>query len=123
MRRSALALSGAFAALALTMALPLTPSASALPGQVCFWPEPGEMGGGWCYNPSPGGFAVPADYVHRNAKSFSSQVDRTVYVFSFPRQGPCLQRTVYGGDYSENWEWWDKFDGVDTVPHADCAPG
>ncbi|MEV0373506.1 hypothetical protein AB0I10_27445 [Streptomyces sp. NPDC050636] len=125
MRRSTLALSGVLATLALTAAPPLVPPAAALPGHVCFWPEPGETGpgGGWCYNPAPGGFAVPADHVLRHAKSFGSQVDKTVYALHFPSQGRCLQRTIRGGDYSENWEWWDKLDAVDTARHADCEPG
>ncbi|MFD9905405.1 hypothetical protein [Streptomyces sp. NPDC059063] len=124
MRRSALAFSGVLATLALSAAPPLAPPAEALPGKVCFWPEPGETGagGGWCYTPGSG-FAVPEERVHRHAKSFSSQVDTTVYALHFPRSGPCLQRTIRGGDYSENWEWWDKFDGVDTNPHSDCEPG
>lgn len=125
LKHSVLALCGVVAALATTAAPPLVPPASALPGHVCFWPEPGETGagGGWCYNPADGGFAVPPDRVLRHAKSFSSQVDRTVYALHFPRQGPCLQRTIWGGDYSGNWEWWDKLDAVDTTPHADCEPG
>lgn len=99
--------------------------ALALPGHVCFWPEPGETGagGGWCYDPARGGFAVPDDRVLRHARSFTSQVDRTVYALHFPAQGPCLQRVIRGGDYSENWEWWDKLDAVDTTAHADCEPG
>ncbi|TJZ56785.1 hypothetical protein FCH28_04435 [Streptomyces piniterrae] len=125
MRRSALVVSGVLAVLALTAAPPLTTPASALPGKVCFWSEPGEMGAGgaWCYDPAAGGFAVPADHVHRHAKSFSSQVNSTVYALHFPSQGPCLQRRIYGGDYSENWEWWDKLDAVDTRQHPDCEPG
>lgn len=80
-------------------------------------------GGGWCYDPGRGGFAVPADRVLRHARSFGSQVDKTVYALYLPAHGPCLQRVIRGGDYSENWEWWDKLDAVDTTPHADCQPG
>ncbi|MEU6374336.1 hypothetical protein [Streptomyces sp. NPDC046909] len=111
------------------VALTLTtapPPAAALPGYVCFWPEVGETGAGgaWCYDPARGGFAEPEARVLRHAKSFSSQVNRTVYALHFPSGGRCLQRTIYGGDYSEDWqEWWNKFDGVDTNPHSDCEPG
>ncbi|MFC8347843.1 hypothetical protein [Streptomyces sp. NPDC057280] len=122
MRRSvtlALALSAALTALTPTPSA----SAAALPGHVCFWPQPGEMGGGWCYDAGRGGYAELDATVRRNAKSFSSQVDRTTYVLHFPRSGGCLQRTVYGGDYSENWEWADKADAIDAVPHSDCQPG
>ncbi|MFC7303080.1 hypothetical protein ACFQVC_02450 [Streptomyces monticola] len=99
--------------------------AAALPGYVCFWPEPGETGpgGGWCYNPTPGGFAEPEARVLRHAKSFASQVDKTVYALHFPGQGPCLQRTIHGGDWSGNWEWWNRLDAVDTNRHADCEAG
>lgn len=40
-----------------------------------------------------------------------------------PSPGPCLQHTIHGGDCSENGEWWDKFDAVDTNAHSDCEPG
>ncbi|KUN21354.1 hypothetical protein AQJ23_30985 [Streptomyces antibioticus] len=75
MRRSvtlALALSAALTALTPTPSA----SAAALPGHVCFWPQPGEMGGGWCYDAGRGGYAELDAAVRRNAKSFSSQVDR-----------------------------------------------
>ncbi|TPQ17786.1 hypothetical protein [Streptomyces sporangiiformans] len=66
---------------------------------------------------------MPADHVHRHARSFSSQVDTTVYALHFPSQGRCLQRTLWGGDYSENWEWWNKLDAIDTTRHAGSEPG
>jgi len=116
------ALSAALTALALAPA-PEAAAVAVQPGHVCFWPQPGEMGGGWCYDANRGGYAELDNAVRRNAQSFSSQVNRTTYVLHFPRSGPCLQRTVYGGDYSENWEWSGKVDAIDTTPHSDCQPG
>ncbi|MGW7414989.1 hypothetical protein [Streptomyces sp. NPDC054863] len=96
---------------------------AALPGYVCFWPEPEETGagGGWCYNGT--GYAEAAPHVKRHAKSFSNQTQDTFYALSFPREGGCLYRTVYGGDYSGFWEWWDKLDGVQRSRPTDCRPG
>lgn len=95
----------------------------ALPGQVCFWPERGEQGteGAWCYDSRRGGFAEPAAHVFHHARSFSSQADEVVYALHFPPSGPCLQRTITALEYSENWDWWDKLDGVDSTPHEDCT--
>ncbi|CAM5243994.1 hypothetical protein GCM10010329_44040 [Streptomyces spiroverticillatus] len=107
-----------------------TPSASAapaapaaLPGYVCFWSEPEEhgAGGGWCYNGT--GYSEAEPRVKRHAKSFSNQTQDTFYALHFLRDGGCLYRTIYGGDYSPNWEWWEKFDGVQRSRPADCQPG
>ncbi|MER6999410.1 hypothetical protein [Streptomyces sp. NPDC000410] len=96
---------------------------SALPGHVCFWPEPEEMGpgGGWCYNGT--GYSEAAPHVKRHAKSFSNQSQDTFYAIHFPREGGCLYRTIYGGDYAPHWEWWEKLDGVQRTRPSDCSPG
>ncbi|MFD6278186.1 hypothetical protein ACFWFI_21870 [Streptomyces sp. NPDC060209] len=96
---------------------------AALPGHVCFWPEADEMGagGGWCYSGT--GYAEAAPHVKRHAKSFNNQTQDTFYAIHFPRDGGCLYRTVYGGDYSAYWEWWDKLDGIQRVRPTDCLPG
>ncbi|NGN65811.1 hypothetical protein G5C51_18160 [Streptomyces sp. A7024] len=98
-------------------------SSAALPGYVCFWSEPEEHGpqGGWCYNGA--GYAEARPDVKRHAKSFSNQTQDTFYALSFPREGPCLYRTIYGGDWSGNWEWWEKFDGVQRNKPTDCQQG
>lgn len=136
MRRTATALATALTAVALTTltgasppvpASPPTPTAraAALPGFICFWPEPGEtgQGGGWCYDPGRGGYNEPEQRIRRHAKSFSNQTQQQAYALHFPSSGPCLKRRIYSGDYSENWEWWDKFDAIDTNDHSDCQPG
>ncbi|WP_419997995.1 hypothetical protein [Streptomyces boninensis] len=103
--------------------LPAPAASAALPGYVCFWSETEEHGpqGGWCYNGT--GYAEARPDVKRHAKSFSNQTQDTFYALSFPREGPCLYRTIYGGDWSGNWEWWDKFDGVQRNKPADCQQG
>ncbi|MDG4859731.1 hypothetical protein P8605_16495 [Streptomyces sp. T-3] len=128
MRRTAAILAAAFSTLALA-ALPgasaqASAPAPALPGKVCFWSQPNEHDpqGGWCYTPGTG-FAVPAEHVLRKARSFTSQVNQTVYALHFPGSGPCLHRTIYGGDYDMDWEWGSKLDAIQTDRPTDCQPG
>jgi hypothetical protein len=127
MRLRAAALSTAVVCTAATPAAATGPAlpavGAALPGHVCFWPEPNEMGpgGGWCYNGT--GFAEAAPHVKRHAKSFSNQSQETFHALHFPGGGGCLYRTVYGGDYASYWAWWDKLDGVQSSRPTDCSPG
>jgi hypothetical protein len=129
MRLRAAALSTAVVCTAATPAAATGPApalpavGAALPGHVCFWPEPNEMGpgGGWCYNGT--GFAEAAPHVKRHAKSFSNQSQETFYVLHFPGGGGCLYRTVHGGDHASYWECWDKLDGVQSSRPTDCSPG
>ncbi|MFJ2745184.1 hypothetical protein ACIO3O_36630 [Streptomyces sp. NPDC087440] len=106
-----------------TTSAPAVEARAALPGYVCFWSEPEEhgAGGGWCYNGT--GYAEAETRVKRHAKSFSNQTQDTFYALHFQRDGGCLYRTIYGGDYSANWEWWEKFDGVQRGKPTDCQPG
>ncbi|WP_237773411.1 hypothetical protein [Streptomyces luteocolor] len=130
MRHPAAALAAALTAVALTAlggasatASPAAPAAPAAagPGEVCFWPEPGQMGGGaWCYR--PGGYAEAGGGVHRHAGSFRSDYNGSVFAIHFPRWGGCVYREIRAWDTSDNWDWGGKLDGVDSEKR-DCQPG
>ncbi|MDR3084492.1 MAG: hypothetical protein LBV60_26855 [Streptomyces sp.] len=109
-RPSALALTLFAAVAALLPAAGLASASAVAAGRVCFWTEIGQHGQAWCYAP-PGYADAEGTVVHRRAVSFSSSADRTLYAISYNASG-CLYRTIYAGDYSENWEWAGKFDGI-----------
>ncbi|WP_338703134.1 hypothetical protein V2W30_37915 [Streptomyces sp. Q6] len=107
-RTSALALTLLSAAAALVPAA-AGAQAAAGPGQVCFWTEVGQHGQAWCYGPP--GYAEAENGTQRHAYSFDSRVGDTVYAISYTTSG-CLYREIRRDDYSENWEWAQKLDGV-----------
>lgn len=91
------------------------------PGEVCFWPEPGQMGGGaWCY--TPGGYAEAPDGIQRHAGSFRSDYNGSVFAIHYPRWGGCVYREIRAWDISDNWDWAGKLDGVDS-DKRECEPG
>lgn len=94
--------------------------ARALPEHVCFWTEPGQHGNSWCYR--PGGYAEVPVPVKRNAHSFSSDVNASTYAISWTRWG-CIYREIRAYDYSDQWDWADKLDGMDSNVPADCERG
>ncbi|CAL9676853.1 hypothetical protein [Streptomyces sp. enrichment culture] len=96
------------------------PTAQAAPGKVCFWTGPDETGTAWCYSPS--GYAEAGPGVARNVHSFSSHVDRTVYAISYGSGSGCLYREIPAFDFSDNWQWGGKLDGVSDTTMG-CQPG
>ncbi|MFI5661231.1 hypothetical protein [Streptomyces sp. NPDC051684] len=109
-------LGGATTALAPTAA---AAPAAVPPGQVCFWTEVGMHGQAWCYGPP--GYADAENGTARHAVSFDSRVAGTVYAISYTATG-CLYREIRRDDYSENWEWAGKLDGVSDTTMG-CEPG
>ncbi|MGN5376668.1 hypothetical protein BIV25_36600 [Streptomyces sp. MUSC 14] len=89
-------------------------------GHVYFWPEPGQMGGAWDY--APPGFKAAEPPVKRSAGSFDSHASVTVYAISDQPGGRCLYRAIYPDDYSDNWDWAGKFDGVSDTTMG-CQAG
>jgi hypothetical protein len=59
--------------------------------------------------------------VKRHAYSFDSHASVTVYAISY-QPGDCLYRAIHPDDYSNNWEWATKFDGVSDSTMG-CQPG
>lgn len=96
------------------------PTAAAIPGQVCFWTGAGQMGNAWCYR--PGGYAEVEPPVQRNAHSFRSDYNGTVYAISWQSWG-CVYREIRPYDYSDDWEWATKLDGVDSGIPSGCQQG
>ncbi|MFD9793406.1 hypothetical protein ACFWXK_20940 [Streptomyces sp. NPDC059070] len=120
----------AVAIAAITALLPaaaLTPAASSAPtrhavplGHVYFWSGPNQMGAGGAWDYAPPGYKEAEQRVKRQARSFDSHVTKTVYAISYQNAGRCLYRAIYPDDYSNNWEWAGKFDGVsDTTMGCD----
>ncbi|MDH2388360.1 hypothetical protein QCN29_06080 [Streptomyces sp. HNM0663] len=103
-------------------ASPTSASASAEergPGEVCFWTEPGQHGSGWCYRP-PGYADVPASH-HDKTASFRSDANRSVYAIDWGRNG-CHHRLIRPYDFSDNWSWGSRIDGVaDTTMGCEAA--
>ncbi|MFI6874132.1 hypothetical protein ACIBL6_11890 [Streptomyces sp. NPDC050400] len=89
------------------------------PGQVCFWTEPGMHGQAWCY--APPGYAEAENGTQRHAYSFESRAGQSVYAISYTVSN-CLYREIRPGDYSDNWEWAQKLDGVADNTMG-CEPG
>ncbi|MFI1200710.1 hypothetical protein K2224_39010 (plasmid) [Streptomyces sp. BHT-5-2] len=89
-------------------------------GHVYFWPKSGQMGGAWDY--SPPGYKEATPPVKRSAVSFDSHASVTVYAISYENGGGCLYRAIHPDDYSENWEWAGKFDGVSNTTMG-CEAG
>ncbi|MEV3855953.1 hypothetical protein AB0J38_16710 [Streptomyces sp. NPDC050095] len=89
------------------------------PGQVCFWTEAGQHGQAWCY--APPGYAEAENGTQRHAYSFESRVGDSVYAISYTVSN-CLYREIRRDDYSENWEWAQKIDGV-ADNKMGCEPG
>lgn len=89
------------------------------PGQVCFWTEIGMHGQAWCYGPP--GYADAENGTARHATSFDSHVSGTVYAISYTSTG-CVYREIRRDDYSENWEWAGKLDGVSDTTMG-CEQG
>ncbi|MGH4028003.1 hypothetical protein ACQB60_03580 [Actinomycetota bacterium Odt1-20B] len=90
------------------------------PGRVCFWTQPGMMGQAWCYGPP--GYAEAENGTQRNAHSFESRYNGTVYAISYSSGSGCLYREIRTDDYSEDWEWAGKLDGVSHETMG-CEPG
>ncbi|MFI6056205.1 hypothetical protein ACIBCO_39845 [Streptomyces violascens] len=92
------------------------PTSSAVPsGHVYFWSGPNQMGAGGAWDYQPPGYREAAPRVKRQAHSFDSHASVTVYAISYQGGGGCLYRAIYPGDYSDNWEWAGKFDGVSNT--------
>ncbi|MCL3998983.1 hypothetical protein [Streptomyces lavenduligriseus] len=58
----------------------------------------------------------------RSAYSFDSHASVTVYAINFQRGDSCLYRAIRPDDYSDNWEWATKFEGVSDTTMG-CQPG
>ncbi|WP_189956449.1 hypothetical protein [Streptomyces alanosinicus] len=110
--RSLLIRSALAAALA-PAAAPATHTAAAVPaGHVYVWPEPNQMGSGGAWDYVPPGYREADPRVKRHAYSFDSHASVTVYAISYQPGGNCLYRAIYPDDYSDSWEWAQRFDGV-----------
>ncbi|MFJ2769827.1 hypothetical protein [Streptomyces sp. NPDC087300] len=126
MRLRAAATTAVFAALLTAVAPSATaePTATRLatpPNQVCFWTKPGMMGQAWCYGPP--GYAEAENGTQRNAYSFESRVNGTVYAISYGAGSSCVYREIRKDDYDENWTAWaTKLDGVSHETMG-CEPG
>ncbi|MFE0197780.1 hypothetical protein ACFW0I_18820 [[Kitasatospora] papulosa] len=122
LRRSALSAAALAAALSPALlpapagAVPVAPPA---PGQVCVWTAAGQHGTGWCYSP-PGYRDVPG-FLHDNAASFRSDVNRDVYAIDWAR-GTCYARLIRAYDHSDNWSWGSRIDGVADTDQG-CEAG
>ncbi|AWI31095.1 hypothetical protein E3E14_01265 [Streptomyces sp. ICN441] len=112
-------LSAALSLAALPAPAGAAPVAPAAPGQVCFWTGAGQHGTGWCYSP-PGYRDVPA-FLHDNAASFRSDVNRAVYAIDWAR-GTCYARLIRAYDHSDNWSWGSRIDGVADTDQG-CEAG
>ncbi|MFE0131437.1 hypothetical protein ACFWY6_07620 [Streptomyces sp. NPDC059037] len=126
MRFKTAAVTAAFTALCTTftpsaVAEPPTSRAAAAPGQVCFWTKPGMMGQGWCYGPP--GYAEAENGTQRNAYSFESRANSSVYAISYGPGAGCVYREIRKDDYDENWTAWaTRLDGV-SHEKLGCEPG
>lgn len=126
MRLRAAATTAVFAALLTAVAPSATaePTATRVatpPGQVCFWTKPGMMGQAWCYGPP--GYAEAENGTQRNAYSFESRYNGTVYAISYGAGSSCVYREIRADDYDENWTAWaTKLDGVSHETMG-CEPG
>ncbi|MFI0983590.1 hypothetical protein ACH4SP_42100 [Streptomyces sp. NPDC021093] len=90
------------------------------PGRVCFWTQPGMMGQSWCYGPP--GYAEAENGTQRNAHSFESRYNGTVYAISYGSGSSCVYREIRTDDYDEDWAWAGKVDGVSHETMG-CEPG
>ncbi|MGW7364604.1 hypothetical protein ACWGI8_14535 [Streptomyces sp. NPDC054841] len=117
-----LAMSAAALLTALAPALLPTPAAGAAqsgaaagrgPGQVCFWTGAGQHGDGWCYGPP--GYADVPEFLHDRAASFRSDVNRDLYAIDWGRDA-CYYRLIRAYDFSDNWSWGSRIDGVADTP-------
>jgi hypothetical protein len=120
MRHLALA-SALLAGLAPVAAPPAYAAAAVPPGHVYFWPDPNQMGPGGAWDYAPPGYREADSRVKRHAYSFDSHAPVTVYAISY-QPDSCLYRAIYPDDYSNNWEWATKFDGVSDTTMG-CRPG
>ncbi|MFC8520385.1 hypothetical protein [Streptomyces sp. NPDC057257] len=117
--RQLLVVAAAFAALVPTAA----PAAAVPPGQVYFWPEPGQMGAGGAWAYSPPGYREADPRVKRHAYSFDSHAAVSVYAISYQSGGSCLYREIRPDDYDNDWTAWaTKFDGVSDTTMG-CEQG
>ncbi|MEV0317790.1 hypothetical protein ACIBKX_03505 [Streptomyces sp. NPDC050658] len=125
MRLTSAALTAAFAALftAVAPAAVAEPSAAPAatpPGRICFWTQPGMMGQSWCYGPP--GYAEAENGTQRNAHSFESRYNGSVYAISYGSGSSCVYREIRTDDYDEDWSWAGKLDGVSHETMG-CEPG
>ncbi|MFG2497278.1 hypothetical protein ACGFSB_03535 [Streptomyces sp. NPDC048441] len=90
------------------------------PGRVCFWSQPGMMGQSWCYGPP--GYAEAENGTQRQAHSFESRYNGTVYAISYGSGSSCVYREIRSDDYDEDWSWATKLDGVSHETMG-CEPG
>ncbi|QCX81743.1 hypothetical protein C9F11_40815 [Streptomyces sp. YIM 121038] len=110
-----LALSAAALVTALTPALTTAPASAAGPGvergpgEVCFWTQPGQHGTGFCYKP-PGYRDLP-DSHHDKTASFRSDANQNLYAIDWGRHD-CYYRLIRPYDFSDNWSWGSRIDGV-----------
>ncbi|UXY21062.1 hypothetical protein N8I84_21995 [Streptomyces cynarae] len=102
-------------------AAPAAHAVAVPPGHVYFWPDPNQMGPGGAWGYAPPGYREADPRVKRHAYSFDSRASVTVYAISY-QPGGCLYRAIYPDDYSNNWEWATKFDGVSDSTMG-CRPG
>ncbi|MGW5608053.1 hypothetical protein ACWEWI_18505 [Streptomyces sp. NPDC003753] len=102
-------------------AAPATHAVAVPPGHVYFWPDPNQMGPGGAWDYAPPGYREADPRVKRHAYSFDSHASVTVYAISYQPDG-CLYRAIYPDDYSNNWEWATKFDGISDSTMG-CQPG
>ncbi|QNP66763.1 hypothetical protein [Streptomyces genisteinicus] len=117
--RLPLALTGV-AALVVALSAAPGPAAASAPGKACFWSEPGQGGGSWCY--TPGGYAEAAPPVQRHARSFDNRSGGSVYAIHFGDRG-CLHRELRTDDYDDDWTAWATLlDGVSDTTMG-CAQG
>lgn len=79
------------------------------PGEVCFWTQPGQHGTGWCYKP-PGYADVPESH-HDKTASFRSDANQNLYAIDWGRHD-CYYRLIRPYDFSDNWSWGSRIDGV-----------
>ncbi|MFC8430741.1 hypothetical protein [Streptomyces sp. NPDC057253] len=120
--RSVLVSSVLLAALAPLAAPPAHAAAAVPPGHVYFWAEPGQMGAGGAWDYLPPGYKEAEPRVKRHAYSFDSRASGTVYAIGFQSGGACLYRAIHPDDYSDNWSWATKFDGVSDTTMG-CEAG
>ncbi|GHE50197.1 hypothetical protein GCM10018785_19800 [Streptomyces longispororuber] len=111
-----LVLTAVAAAAALTPALATAAPAAAAgpdvargPGEVCFWTQPGQHGTGFCYRP-PGYRDLPESH-HDKTASFRSDVNQNIYAIDWGRHD-CYYRLIRPYDFSDNWSWGSRIDGV-----------
>ncbi|MCI3272028.1 hypothetical protein [Streptomyces cylindrosporus] len=121
--RQLLVAAAVFAALVPTAAPAAARPAAVPPGQVYFWPEPGQMGAGGAWAYTPPGYREADSRVKRHAYSFDSHAAVSVYAISYQGGGSCLYREIRPDDYDNDWTAWaTKFDGVSDTTMG-CEQG